>query len=67
MNRFLIFLVILFVIGLVLQQSNVFEKKQVLDSALGVYRDEYHCNWGNLQDYLNGLPDKFKHLFPQKR
>lgn len=67
MGRFILSLTILFLVLFVIQESHLVEKKDVPDTRLGVSREEYHLNWDNLKEYLQGIPEKVKKLIPKKR
>jgi len=58
MNRFFLILLLIFLIGFVMQQSQVVERVKVVDPVLRVPKEEYHVNMENLTDYLGSIPDK---------
>lgn len=55
MNRFLFILFLVFLVGFVIQQSQVIQRVKVVDPVLRVPKEEYHLNRENLTDYLHGL------------
>ncbi len=63
MSRFLGFLVVLFIILFVVQQSHLFEETKVFDQRLGVSTEQYRFNWDNLVNYLGEIPEKIKEMF----
>ena len=60
------FLIILFLIIFIVQQSNLIEAKKVMDARLGVATEEFHLNWDNLQKYLDNIPKETKKIFSKK-
>ncbi len=62
MAKFVTILVILFLIIFVIQQSNVIVKTSVMDSRIGVTKDEYHLEWSNLMTYLADIPSKIQSI-----
>ena len=60
------FLIVMFVVAFVLQQSNFIVEKKVTDPRLGVKESEYHISWDNLKSYIQDIPEKVKDLFPSK-
>ena len=62
----LFFLIVLFVVVFILQQSHFIETKKVVDQRIGVAEDQYNVNWNNLKDYLQDLPENLKEYFSPK-
>ncbi len=67
MSKLFTVLILLFIVGFVVQQSNLFETKKAYDARLGVATDEYNVNWDNLFKYLGEIPIKIKKMFPAKK
>ena len=64
MGKFLLFLMFIFTVIFIIQQSRLVETKRVMDVRLGVSIEESHLNWDNLFKYLHDIPVKIKKMIP---
>lgn len=62
MIKFLVIVLILCLVMFIVNQSNLFETVKVMDSRLGVAKDETHINWDNLFKYFDGIVAKVKKI-----
>ena len=63
MGRYLFLFVIVFVVVFIVQQSHLFVGEKVMDTRIGVYRDEVRVQPKNLQEYLQDIPKKIETFF----
>ena len=66
MRTFLTFLIIIFLIVFIAQQSHVVEEVKVVDRTWGFTKKDYRVNLDNLKDYLQNIPAQIQKLLPRR-